>query len=147
MFFKDFKPQESIENLNRDEENLKEKRKKKNVELERSKKRLSRLQQFRPSFMDEFETREQELQQQYTQYVDRFRNLEYLERELERYRAAEEELIQRNNRRLRNIRVSFTCIFSEFFQKRIKDEELKVLRGEKLQDPELDIEEEEGIEK
>jgi len=60
--------------------------------------------------MDEYEIREQELQQIYTQYVERFRNLEFLEHELEKYRKAEEELIEQNNRRLRNIRVCLVVV-------------------------------------
>ncbi len=96
---------ESIENLLKDEETLKEKKKRKMGELERSKKRSSRLESFRPGFMDEYEKKEAELQQIYTEYIERYRNLEYLEHELEKYRKAEKEQMEENNRKLQNMRV------------------------------------------
>lgn len=120
---------------------MKEKKKKKVVELERSKKRYSRLQTFRPGFMDEYEKKEIELQQMYTQYVERYRNLEFLEHELEKYRVAEQELIEQNKRRLSNMRVRAVLHFIFIIKKKIKDEEMKILRGEKMQDPDLEEDE------
>lgn len=39
----------------------------------------------RPAFMDEYEKLEKELQRQYEIYLARFRNIEYLEHELDLY--------------------------------------------------------------
>ena len=55
--------------------------------------------------MDEYEALEKELQKLYTVYVEKYRNLDYLEHELDRYRKLEEEHIAENNRKLQNMRV------------------------------------------
>lgn len=109
---------EQIDNLEKDEANLAEKISRKKIELERNQKRLNRPNSFRyytrksnsyfyyrPAFMDEYEILEKELQKLYTKYVERYRNLEFLEHELDRYRKSEEEHIAENNRRLQNMRV------------------------------------------
>merc|ERR1712072_1043519 len=58
-------------------------------ELERHEKRLSSLQNVRPAFMDEYEKLEGELQKQYSVYLERFRNLDYLQADLQTYHAAD----------------------------------------------------------
>lgn len=65
--------------------------KKKQTELERNEKRLKTLQNVRPAFMDEYEKLEQELQRQYDVYMVRFRNLEYLENELDLYNQVRQQ--------------------------------------------------------
>lgn len=97
---------EQIENLGTDEENLMVKKKRKAADLERFKKSLARLQTFKPSFMDEYEKREMELQHVYTEYVARWRNLEYLEHVMDTFRRNEEKEIDEKNRQLNNMRVS-----------------------------------------
>lgn len=52
------------------------------------------------------------------QYLDRFRNLEFLENELEQYYQAEQEKMEAQDKRLKKM------------QKRLAEEELRVLRGE-----------------
>lgn len=54
----------------------------------------------------------------YETYLERFRNLQYLESELSKYHNAEMEKKQENDRALRKM------------QKRLREEELKILRGE-----------------
>lgn len=59
--------------------------KKKTADLERNEKRLKSLQSVRPAFMDEYESLEKQLAEQYAIYLERFRNLDYLEHELDLY--------------------------------------------------------------
>merc|ERR1712100_919816 len=68
--------------------------------------------------MDEYEQLEQELEKYYDQYVGRFRNLDYLEHELDRFNKDEEDKMEENERALKKM------------QKRLRDEEWKMLRGE-----------------
>jgi clusterin-associated protein 1 len=112
---------ESIENLHKNEETLTEKKLRRMHELEQTRKRHGKMKNFRPAFMDEYEKKEQELQQLYQIYVERYRNIEYLENELEKYRKQEAELVENNQRRLALMR------------KKLKDDELRIMRGE-LQD-------------
>merc|ERR1712224_856158 len=106
------------EELQKDEKSLESKIKKKRQELERQRKRLDQLTTVRPAFMDEYEQLEQELEKYYDQYVGRFRNLDYLEHELDRFNRDEEEKMEENKRALKKM------------QKRLRDEEWRMLRGE-----------------
>merc|ERR1712139_593599 len=65
-----------------------------------------------------------ELEKYYDQYVGRFRNLDYLEHELDRFNKDEEEKMEENKRALKKM------------QKRLRDEEWKMLRGENEYDDE-----------
>jgi len=104
--------------LQEDEDSLTEKITKKQSDLDRCKKRLKDLENVRPAFMDEFEKLEKELEKYYGVYIEKFRNVEYLEHELERYNQEEQEKLEESERNLRRM------------QKRLKEEELKILRGE-----------------
>ena len=112
------------ENLKQDEENLELKIKRKSDELERAEKRLKSIQNVRPAFMDEYEQLEKELEKLYGIYVERYRNLDYLEHELDIFNdkeqkkriAAEDALVK--------------------MRAKIKIDELKVLKGEKPVDEE-----------
>ncbi|EGB07298.1 hypothetical protein AURANDRAFT_2738, partial [Aureococcus anophagefferens] len=104
--------------LTADERTLDSKIKKKQSELERHEKRLKSLQTVRPAFMDEYEKLERELQKQYGVYLERFRNLDYLQNELEMYNKSEKEKVEENDRSLKRM------------QKRLREEELRILRGE-----------------
>eukprot|EP00746_Dinoflagellata_sp_MGD_P155007 gnl/MRDRNA2_/MRDRNA2_85161_c7_seq1.p1 gnl/MRDRNA2_/MRDRNA2_85161_c7~~gnl/MRDRNA2_/MRDRNA2_85161_c7_seq1.p1 ORF type:complete len:428 (+),score=122.20 gnl/MRDRNA2_/MRDRNA2_85161_c7_seq1:109-1392(+) len=112
------------EELQKDEKSLEGKIKKKRQELERQRKRLDQLVTVRPAFMDEYEQLEQELEKYYDQYVGRFRNLDYLEHELDRFNKDEEEKMEENKRALKKM------------QKRLRDEEWRMLRGEGEDDEE-----------
>jgi len=112
------------EELQKDEKSLEGKIKKKRQELERQRKRLDQLTTVRPAFMDEYEQLEQELEKYYDQYVGRFRNLDYLEFELDRFNKDEEEKMEENKRALKKM------------QKRLRDEEWRMLRGEGEDDEE-----------
>jgi clusterin-associated protein 1 len=114
---------ESAENLERqcselksDEEALDAKIKKKQADLERNEKRLRNLQSVRPAFMDEYEKLERELERQYEIYLERYRNLDFLEHEMDLYRQAEQERLKESNRRLSSM------------QAHLRQEELNSLR-------------------
>lgn len=104
--------------LQKDEKNLEGKIKRKRQELDRCKKRLSQLVSVRPAFMDEYEKLEMELERYYEQYVGRFRNLDYLEHELDLLNREETERMEENERALKKM------------QKRLREEEWRLLRGE-----------------
>jgi clusterin-associated protein 1 len=106
------------EELQRDEKTLEQKIKKKRQELDRCKKRLTSLVNVRPAFMDEYEQLEQQFERYYEQYVGRFRNLDYLEHALDTLNREEKERMDENERALKRM------------QKRLRDEEWRLLRGE-----------------
>jgi clusterin-associated protein 1 len=106
------------EELQRDEKQLEQKIRKKRQELERSRKRLGSLASVRPAFMDEYEQLEQELERYYEQYVGRFRNLDYLEHEMDALNREELDRMEANERALKKM------------QQRLRDEEWRLLRGE-----------------
>jgi clusterin-associated protein 1 len=106
------------EEMQKDEKQLEAKIRKKRQELDRSKKRLSSLANVRPAFMEEFEMLEQELERYYEQYVGRFRNLDYLEHEVDALNREEQDRMEANARALAGM------------QKRLRDEEWRILRGE-----------------
>ena len=83
--------QNYVVNLEKDEKTLEEKIKRQSVELERAEKRLKSLTNVRPAFMDEYERLEQELEKLYTKYVEKMRNVDYLEHQLDLYNQTEEE--------------------------------------------------------
>ena len=68
--------------------------------------------------MDEYEKLEGELQKQYSVYLERFRNLDYLQAELQTYHAADKAEVDEHDRNLKRM------------QKRLREEELRILRGE-----------------
>ncbi len=69
--------------------------------------------------MDEYEKLERELERQYETYLERYRNLDFLEHEMDLYRQAEQERLKESNRRLNSM------------QAHLRQEELNALR----QDP------------
>jgi len=107
-----------LADLLEDEKTLDGKIKKKQAELARSQKRLDSLQSVRPAFMDEYEKLEHELADEYEGYVTRYRNLQYLEHELDEYNKREKAQVDAANRALRKL------------QKRLRDEEFRAFRGD-----------------
>ncbi|XP_010838684.1 PREDICTED: clusterin-associated protein 1 isoform X1 [Bison bison bison] len=85
------KTKDLLNNVASDEANLEAKIEKRKLELERNRKRLQTLQSVRPAFMDEYEKIEEELQKQYEIYLEKFRNLAYLEQQLEDHHRMEQE--------------------------------------------------------
>jgi len=107
-----------ISQLQQDEKTLSQKIKKKQTDLDRNEKRFKSLKSVRPAFMDEYERLEEELSRQYKVYLERFRNLDYLEFELKNMERAESHQLQDSDRQMQRL------------QKKLRDEELSLLRGE-----------------
>ncbi len=74
-----------VQNLEQDNEKLENLIKKKSRELQRLEKRLKSLTNVRPAFMDEYERQEKELEMLYNIYLEKFRNIDYLENQLDLY--------------------------------------------------------------
>lgn len=94
--------------------------KKKTAELERNEKRLKSMQSVRPAFMDEYEKLEKELVEEYEIYLERFRNLDFLEHELDACQQAEREKLEASDRALKKL------------QKKLRDEELRMFIGDQV---------------
>jgi clusterin-associated protein 1 len=110
--------QQALENSLADEANLLTKIDKKKQEFERAEKRLKALQSVRPAYMDEYEKIEQELVLIYQDYIDKFRNLAYLEQQLDDYNRMEQDRIEETDQSLKRM------------QSKLKDEEMKLMREE-----------------
>ena len=101
------KVHQMLESVAADENNLESKIEQRRAELDRSQKRMATLQQVRPAYMDEFERLEEELSVLYSEYVLKFRNLTFLEHQLDQLRMNEEaaeQVVKRNAERLREER-------------------------------------------
>lgn len=94
---------EMIENLRQDEKELENKIQRRATELERSDKRLKGIEQVRPEFMDEYEKLEQEIDKYYNMYIEKFRNLDYLEYQLDTFNKKEIEKKKENEKALKKI--------------------------------------------
>ena len=105
------------EELEADERNVKSKITRKQEELERTEKRLRSLDNVRPAFMEEVDKLEKDLEHFYSIYIDKYRNLDYLEHELEKYRKQEEERQEQQAARVKKMR------------ERLLKEEVDLLRG------------------
>jgi len=106
------------QSLESDERVLKEQIDKAEADLERTSKRLESLDNIRPAFMEEFDELEKELKVQYEIFVTRFRNLHYLENELDIIKKAEKENQVEREKAVSRI------------QRKMKEEQMKLLRGD-----------------
>ncbi|KAB1251840.1 Clusterin-associated protein 1 [Camelus dromedarius] len=123
------KTKDLLNNVASDEANLEAKIEKRKLELERNRKRLQTLQSVRPAFMDEYEKVEEELQKQYDIYLEKFRNLAYLEQQLEDHHRMEQERFEEAENTLR------------LMQNKLKEEEKRLLKTESNDDSDIDIQE------
>eukprot|EP00499_Haloplacidia_sp_CaronLabIsolate_P003586 CAMPEP_0196782392 /NCGR_PEP_ID=MMETSP1104-20130614/11311_1 /TAXON_ID=33652 /ORGANISM="Cafeteria sp., Strain Caron Lab Isolate" /LENGTH=408 /DNA_ID=CAMNT_0042152625 /DNA_START=1 /DNA_END=1227 /DNA_ORIENTATION=+ len=87
-----------LEDLTTDEQGLQSKIKKRETELVRSEKRLREIHGMVPVYMAEYKKLEEDLQQLHEVYVERFRNLSFLEHELDVIHKAEKERMEENAR-------------------------------------------------
>ncbi|KAJ4458190.1 putative Clusterin-associated protein 1 [Paratrimastix pyriformis] len=101
--------QEQLKQLDQDRTDLQAKIDKKRLELERARTRMKSWQNVKPVHMEEYDKLEAEVERQYRQYVEKFRNVEWLEHELEQYTQREqlrvdeaERAINKMQRRLRD---------------------------------------------
>ncbi|XP_015215531.2 clusterin-associated protein 1 homolog isoform X2 [Lepisosteus oculatus] len=126
------KTKDMLNNVASDEVSLEAKIEKKKQELERNQKRLQTLQSVRPAFMDEYEKIEEDLQKQYEVYVEKFRNLSFLEQQLEDYHRLEQERFETEN----TLRL---------MQNKLREEEKRLMKsGGKDEDSDIEIPEDDG---
>ncbi|KAI1233900.1 hypothetical protein IHE44_0004351 [Lamprotornis superbus] len=109
------KTKDMLNNVALDEANLEAKIEKRKLELERSQKRLQTLQS-----------------KQYSTYLEKFRNLTYMEQLLDDHRRAEQEMFEEAANMLRLI------------QNRLKEEEQHLLKSGSNDDSDIEIQEDEG---
>lgn len=126
------KTKDMLNNVALDEASLEAKIEKRKLELERSQKRLQTLQSVRPAFMDEYEKIEKQLQKQYSSYLEKFRNLTYMEQLLDDHRRIEQEMFEEAANML------------HLTQNRLKEEEQHLLKGGNNDDSDVEIREDEG---
>ncbi|KAL4617914.1 clusterin-associated protein 1 isoform X1 [Arapaima gigas] len=122
------KTKDMLNNVSSDEVSLEAKIEKKKQELERNQKRLQTLQSVRPAFMDEYEKIEEELQKHYETYVEKFRNLSFLEQQLEDYHRMEQERFEETENTLRAM------------QQKLREEERRLMRSGAARDDDSDME-------
>lgn len=127
------KTKDLLNNVVSDEASLDAKIEKKKQELERNRKRLQTLQSVRPTFMDEYEKIEEDLQKHYEIYVEKFRNLCFLESQLDEYHRLEQERFEEAENTLR------------LMQSKLREEERELMKSSlKDEDSEIDVPEDEG---
>ncbi|XP_021164211.2 clusterin-associated protein 1 homolog isoform X2 [Fundulus heteroclitus] len=127
------KTKEMLNNVVSDESSLDAKIEKKKQDLERHQKRLQTLQSVRPTFMDEYDKIEEELQKQYEIFVEKFRNLSFLESQLDEYHRLEQERFEEAENTLR------------IMQHKLKEDEKDLMKSSlKDSDSDLDVPEDEG---
>ncbi|XP_062999041.1 clusterin-associated protein 1 isoform X2 [Elgaria multicarinata webbii] len=127
------KTKDMLNNVASDEASLEAKIEKRKSELERNHKRLQTLQSVRPAFMDEYEKIEEELQKQYSCYLEKFRNLSYLEQQLDDQHRMEQERFEEAENTLR------------LMKNKLKEEEKRLLKsGNNNNDSDIEIREDEG---
>uniref|UniRef100_A0A0K0DWL5 Clusterin-associated protein 1 n=1 Tax=Strongyloides stercoralis TaxID=6248 RepID=A0A0K0DWL5_STRER len=80
-----------MSNISNDEESLDYKIEKKKREHELLEKRLAKLQNFRPQYIEEYEKLENKLKILYSEYVTKFRTLSYLQEQVWELERAEKE--------------------------------------------------------
>lgn len=97
--------EENLANLTSDEKNLEAKIEKKRHTLERKQQRLKSMATVRPAHQDEYEACEAQLREQYASYLEKFRNQEYLEHQLDRHLAAQKQEADEHDRNLRRMQV------------------------------------------
>uniref|UniRef100_A0A8B9Q221 Clusterin associated protein 1 n=1 Tax=Apteryx owenii TaxID=8824 RepID=A0A8B9Q221_APTOW len=111
------KTKDMLNNVTLDEANLEARIEKRKLELEISQKRLQTLQSVRPAFMDEYEKIEEELQKQYSSYLEKFHNLSYMEQLLDEHRRTEQEMFEE------------AANILHLMQNRLKEEEQNLLKS------------------
>jgi len=88
-----------VANLSADKQNLEDRVEKKKGELERNQKRLETLEAVRPPWMDDFKKTEVEVVRLYKEYLERFRNVSYLENRLQLLNEEEEDKLEEQGRK------------------------------------------------
>ncbi|XP_062252377.1 clusterin-associated protein 1 homolog isoform X1 [Platichthys flesus] len=127
------KTKDMLRNVGSDVTSLDAKIEKKKQELERNRKRLQTLQSVRPAFMDEYEKIEEDLQKTYVIYVEKFRNLSFLEAQLDEHHRLEQERFEEAENNMR------------MMQHKLREEEKDMMRSSlKDEDSDMDVPEDDG---
>jgi len=92
-----------VKNLREDERTLEEKIKRKNMDIERANKRLKGMS-VKPAYMEEMEAHERELEKLYAVYLEKHRNLSYLNNLVDVYNAKEGERRDQEKATLMNMK-------------------------------------------
>lgn len=100
------KTNQMLDNIASDEANLEAKIDKKKQELERNQKRLRSLETVRPAYMDEYEKLEEELKKVYETFMEKHRNLAYMEQLLEDINRAERDRFEESEATIRNMQTA-----------------------------------------
>ncbi|CAF2970910.1 unnamed protein product [Rotaria sp. Silwood2] len=117
------KYQKLIDNVQTDEIALDEKIAKRLEEKDRHQRRLDMLKSVRPSFMNDFEKFEAELNELYANYVLKFRILSYLEKELEGHFRSQREKVQEVSRQyMQSINSQLTEQDQQRFNRQLQDQ-------------------------
>ncbi|CAD8142977.1 unnamed protein product [Paramecium octaurelia] len=93
-----------VGNLERDQKQLDEKIKRKTKELEQAEKRLKGMTSVKPAYQEEYDRQEYELEKLYQIYVEKFRNLVYLEHVLDAQNRQAELEQRRKHEQLKDVR-------------------------------------------
>ena len=122
---------------------------KRKADLDRNQSRLQSLANVRPPFMDEYERLESELAEEYETYVERFRNLDYLEHELDVYNKVREPCLmlmiccfERPWVQREREKVEMTSRALKKMQKQLQQKELEMFMGDAEGAPLIQREEE-----
>lgn len=99
--------EDMVNKLKQSEAQLESKIERRGAELERARKRLQGISSVRPEHMDEYEKLESELEKYYQIYIDKFRNLDYLENQLDIYTTKEQEKREESEAALKKIQAKF----------------------------------------
>ncbi|CAF0798128.1 unnamed protein product [Rotaria sp. Silwood1] len=140
------KYQKLIDNVQTDEVALEEKIAKRLEEKDRHQRRLDMLKSVRPSFMNDFEKFEAELNELYANYVLKFRILSYLEKELEGHFRSQREKVQEVSRQyMQSINSQLTEQDQQRFNRQLQDQndEIGVHSDEDEDDDESDEDDDE----
>ncbi|CAF5188867.1 unnamed protein product, partial [Rotaria magnacalcarata] len=136
-------------NVQIDEVALDEKIAKRLEEMNRHQRRLEMLKSVRPSFMNDFEKCEVELNDLYGNYVLKFRILSYLEKELEGHFRSQREKVQQVSRQyMQSINSQLTEQDQQRFNRELQDpnDEIGVHSDEEEDDEESEEEDDEESE-
>lgn len=109
--------QDSLTNLASDESNLEQKIEANKTQLDRRQKSLNALSSVKPAFMEEYAGYEKQLKDLFVNYLEHYRNLEYLEHVLANLNKVEDELLAEQEAKLKAMR------------ERLRQEEISALRG------------------
>ncbi|KAG0567253.1 hypothetical protein KC19_7G121700 [Ceratodon purpureus] len=85
---------------------LRSKCEKRKLELEQSEKRLSSLQNVKPTYIDQYDEMQVHMHKLFAQYIEKFQNLKWLETQMETHTRDKQERLNEIDRRMRRLQRS-----------------------------------------